>query len=155
MASNKGKHKLPPPKNLEASAIDAAQQSGAGWSGIRYFKPRDFTCRCEGLCGHPDVISRDLVAKLDKIQDLIGMPVTVISGTRCEKFNRKSGGRERSAHTVKSGVSHAADVRCPDAAFRFAFLTAALPLFNRFGIGKDFIHVADDPELPANVVWLC
>ena len=155
MASNKGKHKLPSPKNLEASVIDAAQQSSAGWAGIRYFKPRDFTCRCEGLCGHPDVISPDLVAKLDKIQDLIGMPVIVLSGTRCEKFNRKSGGRERSAHTVKSGVSHAADIRCLDAAFRFAFLTAALPLFNRVGIGKESIHVDDDPELPPNAVWLC
>ena len=155
MASNKGKHKLPSPKKLEASVIDAAQQSSVGWAGIRCFKPRDFTCRCEGFCGHPDVISRELVAKLDKIQDLIGIPVIVLSGTRCEKFNRKSGGRERSAHTVKSGVSHAADIRCPDAAFRFAFLTAALPLFNRVGIGKESIHVDDDPELPSNAVWLC
>lgn len=155
MASNKGKHKLPSPKKLEASVIDAAQQSSVGWAGIRYFNPRDFTCRCEGLCGHPDVISRELVAKLDKIQDLIGIPVIVLSGTRCEKFNRKSGGRERSAHTVKSGVSHAADIRCPDATFRFAFLNAALPLFNRVGIGKESIHVDDDPELPSNAVWLC
>ena len=155
MASNKGKHKLPSPKKLESSAIDAAQQSSAGWAGIKYFKPRDFTCRCEGLCGHPDVISGELVAKLDKIQDLIGMPVTVLVGTRCEKFNRKSGGRERSTHTAKSRVSHAADIRCPDAAFRFAFLTAALPLFNRVGIGKESIHVDDDPELPSNAVWLC
>jgi len=86
MASHRGKHKLPSPKHPEASAIDAVQQSGAGWAGIRYFKPRDFTCRCEGLCGHPDVISQDLVTKLDKIQDLIGLPVTVIFGTRCEKL---------------------------------------------------------------------
>jgi hypothetical protein len=155
MASNKGKHKLPSPKKHEASVTDAAQQSGAGWAETRYFKPRDFTCRCEGLCGHPDVISPDLVAKLDKIQDLIGMPVTVLFGTRCEKFNRKSGGRERSAHTVKSGVSHAADIRCLDAAFRLAFLATALPLFERVGIGKESIHVDDDPELPPNAVWLC
>jgi zinc D-Ala-D-Ala carboxypeptidase len=155
MTSNKGKHKLRSPKQTEAQATDAAQQSGAGWAGITHFKPRDFTCKCEGLCGHPDAISRVLVTKLDKIQDLIGMPVSVLYGTRCEKFNRKSGGRDRSAHTVKGGVSHAADIRCPDAAFRFAFLTAALPLFNRIGIGKDFIHVDDDPELPSNVVWLC
>ena len=155
MALHKGKRKLPSPKNHQAVPIDAAQQSGADWASIKHIKPRDFTCRCEGFCGHPDVISGELVVKLDKIQDLIGMPVSVLSGTRCEKFNRKSGGRERSAHTVKSGVSHAADIRCPDAAFRFAFLTAALPLFNRVGIGKESIHVDDDPELPPNVVWLC
>ncbi len=155
MASHKGKHKSQSPNDPEAPGIDTARPSAAGWSAIRYFKPRDFTCRCEGLCGHPDVISRDLVAKLDKIQDLIGIPVTVVSGSRCEKFNRKSGGRERSAHTIKGGVSHAADIRCPDAAFRFSFLTAALPLFKRIGMGKDYLHVDDDPELPANVIWLC
>ncbi len=118
-----------------------------GLGSIKHFKPRDFTCKCEGLCRHPDVISKDLVGKLDKIQDLIGVPVMVVSAARCGKFNRKSGGRERSAHIAKAGTSHAADIRCPDAAFRFAFLSAALPLFNRVGIGRDLIHVDDDPEM--------
>ncbi|MGO9567267.1 MAG: D-Ala-D-Ala carboxypeptidase family metallohydrolase [Desulfomonilaceae bacterium] len=155
MAPNKRKEKVICPRSEEGSAVDSVHRVPVGWSDISYFKPRDFTCRCEGLCDHPDVISRNLVAKLDKIQDLIGIPVTVISGTRCEKFNRKSGGRERSAHISKGGVSHAADIRCPDATFRSAFLTAALPLFNRVGIGKDSINVDDDPELTRNVVWLC
>ncbi len=104
MASHKGKHNSQCPKRPEAPGISAARQSGAGWAAIRYFKPRDFTCKCEGLCGHPDIISWDLVAKLDKIQDLIGMPVTVLSGSRCEKFNRKSGGRDRSdSHFQRRG----------------------------------------------------
>jgi hypothetical protein len=154
MVSHKRKQKVSSSKNHEEPAIANEQESDPTWESIKHFKPRDFTCKCEALCGHPDVISRDLVTKLDKIQDLIGMPIIVQSGTRCEKFNRKSGSRERSAHAVKSGVSHAADIRCPDAAFRFAFLTAALPLFNRVGIGKESIHVDDDPELPPNVVWL-
>jgi hypothetical protein len=96
----------------------------------------------------------DVVAKLDKIRDLIGKPISILSGTRCERHNRKFGGKARSAHVPRNGVSYAVDVRCPDSAFRFAFLTAALPIFKRIGIGKDFIHVDDDPELPANVVWL-
>jgi hypothetical protein len=155
MAPHKQRHKPSVLKNPETAPIGPVLQCNARWANIKHFKPRDFTCRCAGLCGHSDVISEDLVAKLDKIQDLIGMPVTVLSATRCGRFNRKSGGRERSAHTAKGGVSHAADIRCPDAAFRFAFLTAALPLFNRVGIGRELIHVDDDPELPPNVVWLC
>lgn len=155
MAPHKQKQKQPSPQKREAAAVDETPQCSTGWASIKHFKPRDFTCRCTGLCGHPDVISKDLVAKLDKIQDLIGMPVTVISGTRCGKFNRKSGGIERSAHVAKGGVSHAADIRCSDAAFRFAFLGAALQLFNRVGIGREIIHIDDDPELPPNVVWLC
>lgn len=124
------------------------------WSEIKHFVPRDFTCTCEGLCDHPTVISTALVAKLDRICDLIGKPVTITSATRCERHNRKVGAKSRSSHVPRDGVSHAADVRCTDAAFRFAFLAAALPMFNRIGIGKDFIHVDDDPELPPNVVWL-
>jgi Peptidase M15 len=155
MAPHKQRQKLSSPKPGKAAEIDKAQRCRTGWADVKHFNPRDFTCRCEGLCGHPDVISRDLVAKLDKIQDLIGMPVTVLSATRCTKFNRKSGGREGSVHIAKGGVSRAADIRCPDAAFRFAFLTAAIPLFNRIGIGKELIHVDDDPDLPTNVVWLC
>jgi hypothetical protein len=155
MAPHKQKQKSSPPKHPEAAAIDKTQQCGTGWTDIKHFKPRDFTCKCEGLCGHPDVISPDLVLKLDKIQELIGMPVAVLSATRCARFNRKSGGREGSVHVSKGGVSHAADIRCSDATFRFAFLTAALPLFNRVGIGKELIHVDDDPDLPPNVVWLC
>jgi Peptidase M15 len=155
MAPHKQKPKLSSSKRREADGIDAAQQCGTGWADIKHFKPRDFTCTCQGLCGHPDVISADLVTKLDKIQDLIGMPLTVLSATRCAKFNRKSGGTELSVHLATGGVSHAADIRCPDAAFRFAFLTAALPLFKRIGIGKEVIHVDDDPDLPENVIWLC
>lgn len=143
-----------PPGSAESVTADTVHQPRADWGQIKNFTPRDFTCKCEGLCGHPDVISPDLVAKLDKVQDLVGLPVTIRFGTRCEKFNRKSGGRERSSHTVKDGVSHAADIHCPDASFRFAFLTAALPIFNRIGIGKDFVHVDDDPELPQNAVWI-
>ncbi|MBI4965353.1 MAG: hypothetical protein HY913_18900 [Desulfomonile tiedjei] len=124
------------------------------WDEIKYFTPKEFTCKCEGFCDHPSVISMNVVSKLDKIREFIGKPITILSGTRCERFNRKFGGKTRSSHVPKDNVSHAVDVRCPDAAFRFAFLTAALPMFNRIGIGKDFIHVDDDPELPSNVIWL-
>jgi len=124
------------------------------WDEIQYFTPKEFTCKCAGFCDHPSVISMNVVAKLDKIRELIGKPITILSGTRCERYNRKFGGKVRSAHVPKNRASYAADVRCSDAAFRFAFLAAALPIFNRIGIGKDFIHVDDDPELPPNVIWL-
>jgi hypothetical protein len=124
------------------------------WSEIKHFSPREFTCACKGYCEHPVVISLDLVRKLDAIRDRIGRHITIVSGTRCERHNRKVGAGSLSSHTPKQGVSHAADVRCPDSSFRFAFLEAALPLFNRIGVGKDFIHVDDDPDLPSRVVWV-
>ncbi|MBI5248424.1 MAG: peptidase M15 [Desulfomonile tiedjei] len=130
------------------------RESTGRWSEIKHFSPREFTCNCDGLCDHEDVISGELVAKLEKIRELTGMPIKVLSGARCERHNRKVGGRMRSSHIPKDNVSHGADIRCPDPEFRFAFLAAALPIFNRIGIGRDFIHVDDDPHLPVNQVWV-
>lgn len=155
MARSKGQPRKPSREAEETADAQAEGQTALqDWDGINNFTPREFTCRCDGLCDHPVVVSLDLVAKLDKIRDLIGMPVTIVSGTRCERHNRKVGGKSMSAHVPRDGTSHAADIRCPDNAFRFAFLAAALPIFNRIGIGKDFIHVDDDPNLPPNVVWV-
>ncbi|MBM4327954.1 MAG: peptidase M15 [Deltaproteobacteria bacterium] len=145
-------------RNGAGSSPDAAAPYAAGppdWSQIKHFTPREFTCKCDGLCDHADRISTELVAKLDMIRERIGLPIIVISGARCERHNRKVGGKERSAHVPRSGVSHAADVRCADTMFRFAFLAAALPVFRRIGIAKDFIHVDDDPDLPQGVIWVC
>jgi zinc D-Ala-D-Ala carboxypeptidase len=124
------------------------------WSDIKHFVPRDFTCNCEEFCDHPVVISMDLVRKLDAIRDKIGRHIKVLSGTRCERHNRKVVGKLHSPHVAKDGTSHAIDVYCPDSSFRYAFLAAALSLFNRIGIGKDFIHVDDDPDLPPDTMWV-
>lgn len=154
MASPKGRARKARTEVQETADASPAGQKTLGWDAISHFVPREFTCRCEELCDRPVVISLDLVEKLDKIRDLIGMPVTIVSGTRCERYNRKVGGKAMSAHVPRDGTSHAADIHCPDSAFRFAFLAAALPMFNRIGIGKDFIHVDDDPALPSNVMWI-
>ena len=138
-----------------APTLEREESTETTWDNIKHFTPRDFTCQCAGLCDHPVVISLETVAKLDKICDVIGLPIKVLSGTKCERYNNRVGGKSRSAHVPKNGVSHAAHVFCPDSSFRFAFLAAALPVFNRIGIGKDFIHVDDDPELPPSVVWMC
>ncbi len=129
-------------------------QKPTTWSDIRHFTPREFTCKCNGLCDHSVAMSVGTVAKLDKIRDLIGLPITILSGIRCARHNNKVGGKAQSGHLVKNGESHAADVLCSDPNFRYAFLAAALPVFNRIGIGKDFIHVDDDPELPENTAWV-
>lgn len=152
----KGKPRKP---RSGGNATKAVQRKSAhttvnSWNGIKHFTPREFTCNCNGFCDHTSVISMELVAKLDRIRHQIGMPVTIVSGTRCERQNRTVGGNLRSAHLVKNGVSHAADIQCTDSAFRFAFLNQALSLFNRIGVGKDVIHVDDDPELPPNSMWV-
>ena len=148
--ARKGGHEL----DCDAAGPRTADNGPRAWSEIKHFKPRDFTCKCDGFCDHADLISLDLVAKLDKIHDLIGVPFTVISGTRCPRYNRKINGAPDSPHLARDGESHAVHVRCPNASFRFTFLAAALPMFKRIALGKDFIHIDDDPALPTNVIWL-
>jgi hypothetical protein len=152
----KGKARKPRPGGNAAKGMrrSSAENTVNSWNEINHFTPREFTCTCNGFCEHPSVISMELVAKLDRIRHQIGLPVTIVSGTRCERHNRRVGGNPRSAHLAKNGVSHAADIQCPHPAFRFAFLNQALSLFNRIGIGKDLIHVDDDPELPPNSLWV-
>jgi len=124
------------------------------WSDVKHFVPKDFTCTCEGLCDHPVVMSLEVVAKLDRLSDLMGRPFKILSGTRCERHNARIRGKRLSSHVPTNGISYAVDVYCPDAGFRFAFLAAALLEFRRIGIGKDHIHVDDHPELPGRVAWL-
>ncbi|GEM_PF-603163 len=150
--SKQGKSRAP--AETKASEGPGKPDPASNWKDIEHFKPAEFTCKCEQLCDHAVAISTELVKKLDKVRDLMGIPITITSGTRCEKHNQKVGGKLRSAHTQKHGTSHAVDVHCPNSAFRYAFLAAALPMFNRIGIGKDFIHVDDDPDLPPNVIWV-
>lgn len=154
MAGNKSKPAVPTPESVKQQ-LDTNKEldTCSSWQGIKHFAARDFACKCNGYCDHVAAISPETVAKLAKIRDLIGKPLTIISGTRCEKYNRMVGGTLGSAHIPRNGVSRAVDIRCPDSEFRFAFLTAALSIFNRIGIGKDFIHVDDDPDQTANVVW--
>ncbi len=155
MARSKVDQKATAPEETPVQTnSEKSSQESTTWSDIKHFAPREFTCKCNGLCDHSVAISIATVAKLDKIRDLIGLPVTILSGTRCARHNNKVGGKTQSGHLVKNGESHAADVLCSDSGFRFAFLAAALPVFNRIGIGKDFIHVDDDPELPENTVWV-
>jgi zinc D-Ala-D-Ala carboxypeptidase len=154
MPQPKGKpRKTDTGRNGEPTSSGEAQ-TGITWNDIKHFVPKDFTCTCEGFCDHPGVISLQVVAKLDKLSDLIGRPITILSGTRCERHNARIRGKRLSSHVPASGVSYAADVYCPDAGFRFAFMEAALLEFKRIGIGKNHIHVDDHPDFPGRVVWL-
>jgi uncharacterized protein YcbK (DUF882 family) len=138
------------PKGERAAAIDRNMV----WKDIGHFKPKEFTCNCQGLCDHQDLIDPELVVRLDRIRERIGKPIRITSGARCPRHNRKVGGAPLSAHLPLQNTSYAADIFCPDNLFRREFLAGAIPLFPRIGVGKDFIHVDLHPELPQNVLWV-
>jgi zinc D-Ala-D-Ala carboxypeptidase len=113
----------------------------------RFFKPSEFACKCG--CGKADV-SEDLLKKLDDLRGLIGRPVVIVSGFRCDRHNTKVGGVPGSAHTLGLAV----DILAANSRARFEVLSQAVHLFERIGIGKSFIHVDIDETKPQEVAWL-
>lgn len=115
----------------------------------KHFTTEEFTCKCGcGYCNpHPLLID-----KLDQIREVMGAPLVIASGCRCEAYNKKCGGVDQSAHTM--GL--AADIATHSSQERFNLLGKILRgfVFKRIGIGKNFIHVDIDETKPGCVLWL-
>jgi uncharacterized protein YcbK (DUF882 family) len=102
----------------------------------RNFNRSEFRCRCG--CG-ADHIRQDLVDVLQKIRDIIGHPVRVTSGVRCERHNRRVGGAKRSKHLT----GEAADIQVSGKTPRQVALVANQVLGPRGGVKsyRSFTHV--------------
>lgn len=107
------------------------------------FSEWEFRCRHCGK-GH---VKKDLVKRLQKLRDRIGIPITINSGYRCPLHNTAIGSSDTSAHL--SGF--AADIVCRD---MFVLLRAAIKEFDRIGIGGEYIHVDIDPRKTQHTYWL-
>ena len=80
-----------------------------------HFSKKEFACKCG--CGR-NVTNMDVVNGCQDVRDVIGIPITVNSGTRCEKRNAAAGGVPNSFHVQGSAV----DIACSKGA-QFLFLT--------------------------------
>jgi len=60
------------------------------------FSRYEFACDCG--CGF-DAADPDLVAALQRLRNLLGRPVLILSGCRCKAHNRQVGGVRESLHT--------------------------------------------------------
>lgn len=108
---------------------------------FKNFRPSEFLCKCDALCRHEDLISRELVAALQKLRGIFGVPFAVNSGTRCVEYNTDVGGSMNSQHL--NGL--AADIKIPSGMSVFNMLQIAeqeIPEFANGGIGlyDTFIH---------------
>ena len=75
--------------------------TGTFWDDVYpIFTREEFRCRCGGkYCnGFPAEPSETLVRKAYQLRMNLGVPVTVVSGLRCETWNRIQGGVENSQH---------------------------------------------------------
>lgn len=120
---------------------------------MKYFKELEFACKCPGYCSHEFKASPILTERLDVVRSLLGRPIVITSGTRCEQWNKEMGGKSDSGHLVKQGLSYAADIRYGSGREGYMLLNILLEYFDRVGIAKNFIHVDCDPYLPKQVIW--
>ena len=111
-----------------------------------HFNRREFVCNCGCNRGN---IKDDLVKRLQKVRDELGEAIVVTSGIRCEKYNGNIG-----SPTSSHVTGYAADLKCGDSGYRQRLLKAVMPVFDRVGISKNFIHTDCDPSKVAGVVWL-
>jgi hypothetical protein len=73
---------------------------GTFWDEIEYFDPEEFRCKCGGkYCnGFPSEPKEQLVRIADRLRKNLGVPITIVSGLRCQKWNAIQGGVSNSQH---------------------------------------------------------
>ena len=101
------------------------------------FTSAEFYCPCCKKEG----VSPILITLLQKLRDWVGEPIFISKGggVRCEKYNKKIGGFDTSAHLT----GEAADIHCKNTDIYKLALMANLLKFQRIGIDpfSNYIHV--------------
>lgn len=116
----------------------------------KWFKPSEFQCKCEDPgCTALREPKQLLLQQLDQMRNTFGNPIVITSGLRCAVYNARVGGVADSAHVI----GEAADVATETSTDRYSLLRIGLGLFNRLGIGKNFVHVDVSSSLAQHVCW--
>ena len=110
------------------------------------FDLKEYACKCG--CGVAD-IKQELAVKVQQVRDLVGRSIVINSGVRCARHNGNIGASETSSHIG----GWAAYLKYSGSAQRYELLNAIMPVFDRVGIAKTFIHVDVDANKTAGVVW--
>ena len=103
-----------------------------------HFSDREMDCHCG--CGK--TVSPELLVRLEALRSMLGQPLSVTSGARCEAHNRKIGGATNSWHMKGLAV----DIACVDSRLRGDIIRLAGILgFNGIGVAKTYIHLDLQP----------
>ena len=98
----------------------------------KIFSKLEFQCPCS--CG-ANRISSVLVEKLQKVRNIIGRPLIITSGVRCEFYSASIKASLNSSHVPDSyGIGNAVDIACTNSKDRYELVQVAQKFFNRMGI---------------------
>jgi len=120
------------------------------------FSKLEIMCPCS--CG-ADKISPSLIKKLQKVRDIIGRPIIITSGVRCEFYNTSIKASLNSSHIPdEHGIGKAVDIACLNSKDRYELVEVAQKFFKRIGISGGayggFIHLDVDRSKVQEVMWL-
>ena len=120
------------------------------------FSKLEVQCPCG--CG-ANKISSVLIEKLQKVRNIIGRPIIITSGVRCEFYNTSVKASMNSSHIPDDyGIGHAVDIACLNSKDRYELAEVAQKFFKRIDISKGsyggFIHLDVDRSKIQEVMWL-
>lgn len=105
------------------------------------FDKQEFDCKGNGCCDKTQLPDQLLIDGIQQLRDLLGQPLHINSGIRCEKHNKAVGGEDNSYHVKRM----ACDINVPDdlTPNQLASMAKKIPQFKNGGIGiyKTWIHV--------------
>ena len=115
---------------------------------MKHFQYEEFDS--PDIQGSGQMMSKEMLSKLDMIREEYGKPIHVNSGYRTEAHNEKVGGKPASSHLKGLAV----DIACSESRERFNLIKLFLKHgINRIGIAKNFIHIDIDNDKAPNVIW--
>ena len=118
------------------------------WDRIPNFAPSEFDSPDKPGSGLD--MQKRFMFMLQAAREQAGIPFGINSGFRTAEHNEKVGGATSSAHLG----GWAADIAATSSRQRFIIINALVKAgFTRIGIGKSFIHVDCNPNLPELVIW--
>ena len=115
---------------------------------MKYFQYEEFDS--PDIQGSGQLMSKELLSKLDMIREEFGKPIYINSGYRTEAHNEKVGGKPASSHLKGLAV----DIACNASRDRFNLVNLFIKHdINRIGIAKNFIHIDIDGDKDQDVMW--
>jgi len=115
---------------------------------LRHFDISEFDS--PDVLGSGDRMKVPTLIKLDNAREIADVAFVVTSGYRTPLHNESVGGVSGSSHMK----GYAVDIEARTSEMRMKIVAALILVgFNRIGIGRNFIHVDDDPEKSPDVMW--
>ena len=120
------------------------------------FSRLEVQCPCG--CG-ANLINPFLIEKLEKVRNIIGRPIIITSGVRCEFYNGSIKASMNSSHIPDVyGIGNAVDIACTNSKDRYELVELSQKFFKRIGISGGqyggFVHLDVDRSKVQEVMWL-